>query len=134
MVSEECDRGRELNYVVVYDSSSGPVANATISPANCTNSECRHTLDVSSMRPANYTVSVAAVNVVGEDRSSESETISEYNVEDISQMGQKRDLIVSVLIFFLFLPAFCSRGGKYVSVCKHVANYGGLGACSLRKF
>ena len=80
VVSEQCDRGRELNYVVVYGSSSGPVANVTISPANCANSECRHTLDVSTMRPANYTVSVAAVNVVGEDRSSESRTISEHNV------------------------------------------------------
>ena len=80
VVSEQCDRGRELTYVVLYGSSSGPLANVTISPANCTNSECRHTLLVSSMRPANYTVSVAAVNVVGEDRSSESETISEYNV------------------------------------------------------
>ena len=80
VVSEQCDRGRELNYVVLYGSSSGPVANATISPANCTNSVCRHTLDVSSMRPANYTVSVAAVNVVGENRSTESRTISEHNV------------------------------------------------------
>ena len=81
IVSEQCDRGQELNYVVLYGSSSGPVANATISPANCTNSECRHTLDVSSMRPANYTVSVAAVNVVGENRSTESRTISEYYLQ-----------------------------------------------------
>ena len=80
VVSEQCDRGWELNYVVVYDSSSGPVANVTISSANCTNSECRHTLDVSSMRPANYTVSVAALNVVGGSRLMESRTISEYNV------------------------------------------------------
>ena len=80
VVSEQCDRGRELAYVVAYSSTSGPVANVTISPANCTNSECRHTLDVSSMRPANYTVSVAAVNVVGESRLTESRTISEYNV------------------------------------------------------
>ena len=79
-MSEQCDRGRELTYVVAYSSSSGPVANITISPANCTNSECRHTLDVSSVRPANYTVSVAAANVVGESRLTESRTISEYNV------------------------------------------------------
>ena len=78
MVSEQCDRGKELNYEVLYDSSSGPVANATIPSTNCTNTECRHTLDVSSMRPANYTVSVAAVNVVGENRSTESRTISEF--------------------------------------------------------
>ena len=80
VVSEQCDRGRELNYVVRYGSSSGPVANATISPANCTNSECHHTLDVSSMRQANYTVSVAAMNSVGENRSTESRTISEHIV------------------------------------------------------
>ena len=80
VVSEQCDRGRELTYVVLYGSSSGPVANVTISPANCSNSECRHTLDVSCMRPVNYTVSVAAVNVVGGDRSTESRTISEHNV------------------------------------------------------
>ena len=105
-MSEQCDRGRELTYVVVYGSSSGPVANVTISSANCTNSECHHTLDVSSMRPANYyTVSVAAVNVVGENRSTESRIISEYNVVDLRHKwnfsnGSKHDLIVSVLIFF----------------------------------
>ena len=78
VVSEQCDRGKELNYVVLYGSSSGPVTSVTILSMSCTNSVCRHTLDVSSMRPANYTVSVAAVNVVGENRSTESRTISEY--------------------------------------------------------
>ena len=81
VVSEQCDRGRELNYEVLYDSSSGYMSSVTVQPMSCTNSECRHTLDVSSMRPANYTVSVAAVNVVGENRSTESRTISKHFVD-----------------------------------------------------
>ena len=78
VVSAQCERGQELNYLVLYDSSSGIVTNITISPASCTNAECHHTLDVSRMRPANYTVSVAAVNVAGQSRSTESRTISEH--------------------------------------------------------
>ena len=81
VVSEQCDRGKELNYEVSYGGSSGYVFSATIPSTNCTNSKCRHTLDVSSMRPANYTVSVAAVNVVGENRSTESRTISKQFVD-----------------------------------------------------
>ena len=80
MVSKQCGRGQELNYAVLYSNSSGPVAEVTIPSMSCTNSECRHTLDVSTMRPANYTVSVAAVNVVGESRLTESRTISEYTI------------------------------------------------------
>ena len=81
VVSEQCDRGQELNYTVLYGSSSDNVSSVTIPSTNCTNSVCRHTLDVSSMRPANYTVSVVAVNVVGENRSTESRTISEYYLQ-----------------------------------------------------
>ena len=81
VVSEQCDRGQELNYVVRYGSSSGPVTSVTIPSMSCMNSECGHTLDVSDMRPANYTVSVAAVNVVGDNRSTESKTISEYYLQ-----------------------------------------------------
>ena len=80
VVSEQCDKGQELNYIVLYTSSSGSVASVTIPSMSCINSECRHTLDVSSMTPTNYTVSVAAVNVVGENRSTESRTISEHNL------------------------------------------------------
>ena len=78
VVSAQCERGRELNYVVLYNSSSGIMTNITISPANCANTECHHTLDVPRINPANYTVSVAAVNVVGESRSTESRTISKH--------------------------------------------------------
>ena len=49
-----------------------------VSPARCANTECHHTLDVPRISPANYTVSVAAVNVVGESRSTESRTISKH--------------------------------------------------------
>ena len=75
VVSEQCDRGQELNYVVFYTGSSGPQSNFTISPESCTNSVCQHTLNMPSA--ADYTVSVAAVNVVGQRRSNESISISE---------------------------------------------------------
>ena len=80
VVSEQCDRGRELNYEVLYDNSSGYMSSVTVQSMSCTNSECSHTLDVSD-QPANYTVSVAAVNVVGENRSTESRTISKHFVD-----------------------------------------------------
>ena len=44
VVSEQCDRGQELDYVVFYTSSSGPQSSFTISPESCTNSVCQHTL------------------------------------------------------------------------------------------
>ena len=78
VVSEQCDRGRELNYVVFYTSSSGPQRSFTVDipSESCINSVCQHTLSVSSAA-ADYTVSVAAVNVVGQRTSNESISISE---------------------------------------------------------
>ena len=75
--------------MVIYTSSSGPQRSFNIPSESCTNSVCQHTLNVSSA--ADYTVSVAAVNVVGQGRSEESSSISEFN-DQIS----RKDILVMV--------------------------------------
>ena len=72
--------------MVFYTSSSGPQSNFTISPESCTNSVCQHTLNMPSA--ADYTVSVAAVNVVGQRRSedfTDSLLVSQFMCQDQSK-------------------------------------------------
>ena len=63
--------------MVSYTSSSGPQSSFTVDipSESCINSVCQHTLSASST--ADYTVSVTAVNVVGQRTSNESRSIGE---------------------------------------------------------